>query len=92
MTFPCTRCGACCRLVSVVPALAHLDRGDGACRHLTGEAGGEHGCAVYADRPRECSVDAMRPEVLTPAHWYRQNAAWCDRLHLAVYGQPRAHG
>lgn len=53
MTFPCTRCGACCRSLANVPALAELDRGDGVCVNLRGELGEEHSCAVYEDRPAE---------------------------------------
>lgn len=92
MTFACTRCGACCRLVSTVQGLAHLDRGDGACRHLVGEPGGEHGCQVYDERPALCRVDEQRPEVVTPEWWHEQTAHACDRVHLMVYGQERAHG
>lgn len=92
MTFPCTRCGACCRSLMHVEGLAHLDRGDGACVYLTGEPGGEHGCEVYADRPELCRVDELRPEAVSLGWWYEANARACDVLHLRVYGQPRVHG
>jgi Fe-S-cluster containining protein len=55
LPFPCTSCGECCRRVGRAPALAHLDRGDGACRHLDERT---LLCGIYADRPRECRVDA----------------------------------
>lgn len=92
MTFPCSRCGACCRSIGAIPALADLDRGDGACVHLVGEPGSEHGCEIYETRPALCRVDQLRPEALSLAWWYEANGRACDALHLSVYGQPRAHG
>jgi uncharacterized protein len=92
VTFPCTRCGACCRMVGTVEGLRDLDRGDGACVHLQGEPGEEHGCAIYETRPALCRVDGLRPEVVSIPWWYGANGHACDQLHLAVYGQERARG
>lgn len=78
--------------MSTVPALAHLDRGDGACVHLTGNPGEPHGCEVYETRPALCRVDELRPEVVSIPWWYRANESACDQLHLMVYGQERARG
>jgi Fe-S-cluster containining protein len=33
LTFPCTKCGACCRHVNLSPLTAYLDRGDGIATH-----------------------------------------------------------
>ncbi len=88
MSFDCNRCGACCRLVGRLPSLAHLDRGDGACVHMTGEPGGEHGCAIYSERPKDCRVDESTPAAMTVAEWHKRNHAACKVLHLAVYGGP----
>jgi uncharacterized protein len=86
--FACNRCGACCRVVGGVPELAHLDRGDGACKHLVGTAGEEHSCAIYEDRPRLCRVDESIPSTLTVAEWRRRNETACRVLRLNVYGGP----
>lgn len=80
--FECARCGACCRDVNLVPELARLDRGDGACVHLRGEPGGEHACAAYDERPALCRVDATSDE-LVEATWRA-----CELLHLRAYGRP----
>jgi Fe-S-cluster containining protein len=87
VTFPCSRCGACCRVAGLVEE--SLNRGDGACVHLRGEPGGEHSCAVYEDRPDACRVDALKPDTLTDERWHALNLAQCDKLHLQVYGVPR---
>jgi Fe-S-cluster containining protein len=70
----------------VAPALAHLDRGDGACRHLLGTEGEEHACAIYESRPKECRVDESTPAVLPVAEWQRRSSDACDVLRLYVYG------
>jgi Fe-S-cluster containining protein len=88
MSFDCNRCGACCRVIGAVPSLAHLDRGDGACKHLLGSAGEEHACAIYEDRPTECRVDESSPAAMTLAEWHRRNTAACERVRLIVYGGP----
>lgn len=88
MAFDCVRCGACCRVVSTVAELAHLDRGDGACVHLRGTPGDEHTCAIYDDRPRLCRVDAMAPTTIPLERWIKLNETACDGLHRAVYGAP----
>lgn len=84
--FECNRCGACCRLVGFVAAFAHLDRGDGACKHLVPHEDGSHSCAVYEDRPRFCRVDESATPALKLAEWQRRNHEQCERLRLAVYG------
>ncbi len=84
--FPCNRCGACCRLVGAVGSLAHLDRGDGACRHLIPHADGTTSCEVYETRPKECRVDESVPAVMQLAEWHRRNADACAVLRLHVYG------
>lgn len=52
--FPCTRCGACCRNVSLSPLTAWLDKGDGVCYHLDVET---NLCSIYEHRPEICRVD-----------------------------------
>jgi Fe-S-cluster containining protein len=85
VTFPCSKCGACCRSIGTHEAGRELDRGDGICRHLTTD----NRCAIYEDRPPMCRVDLLKPPALTDAYWHQINHEACDRLHLAVYGQER---
>lgn len=86
--FNCNRCGACCRRAGQVLELAHLDRGDGACKHLVEQANGEHACAIYATRPKQCRVDENVPPAMALAEWQRRNEAACAVLRLNVYGGP----
>ncbi|OOR90844.1 zinc/iron-chelating domain-containing protein [Moraxella caviae] len=51
--FPCNACGQCCRLVSKSAQTAHLDRGDGVCRHFDDDT---NLCLIYHQRPLECRV------------------------------------
>jgi len=86
MSFDCSKCGACCRVVGALPEMSAYDRGDGACKHLTDD----NRCAIYETRPLLCRVDVMRPPVMTEAGWHEVNHEMCERLHLHVYGQPIA--
>ena len=52
--FPCYRCGACCRHVSLSTETRFLDRGDGICRHFDS---GQNVCSIYESRPEICRVD-----------------------------------
>ncbi len=52
--FPCTKCGACCKSVSLSQETQFLDRGDGACRHLNMES---NECSIYNKRPDICRID-----------------------------------
>lgn len=79
-------------MIGAVEALAHLNRGDGACIHLRGEPGGEHGCAIYATRPALCRIDDAQPVSMTQAGWHKLNAQGCDALRLHVYGQAVPNG
>jgi Fe-S-cluster containining protein len=69
-----------------MPEIAHLNRGDGVCRHLRGEPGERHTCAIYESRPRECRVADLRPKNLGVATWFALNEGACKQLHLRVYG------
>ncbi len=52
MTFPCDKCGACCRNLRRSALYAGLDRGDGVCRYLAGNL-----CSIYDQRPLLCRVE-----------------------------------
>lgn len=77
----CSRCaspGACCRSVWRV---AGVDpswplTATGACTMLT-DAGT---CRIYADRPRICQIDALRPPSFTLDEWYARNHDACKTL------------
>lgn len=90
-SYPCTQCGECCRHVDRHDLSRHLDRGDGACRHLN-EA--TLGCLIYADRPFFC--DITRTHALLFAgevsliDFYRANATACDALQAAA-GRPESY-
>ncbi|WP_104695891.1 YkgJ family cysteine cluster protein [Helicobacter salomonis] len=60
MGFPCTICGTCCRNIGGVKELAHLDLGNGVCRHLDPQT---QQCRIYDDRPQICRVDTMYEKV-----------------------------
>jgi len=70
-SFPCTRCGACCRRVGDVdPSLGSP------CMHLTAD----NECAIYETRPFFCRVDDMRPKGWTAGWWHTVNAVNCNKL------------
>lgn len=53
-TFPCNRCGACCRNVHLAIETQFLDRGDGCCRSYDIDT---QLCTIYENRPTICRVD-----------------------------------
>ena len=48
--FTCIACGECCRHIHLVPELAHLQNGDGICKHLKNDK-----CDIYHNRPDVCN-------------------------------------
>jgi uncharacterized protein len=54
MSFPCDRCGLCCRRLAGHALYQDLDRGDGVCRHFDEEL---KGCRIYEDRPLHCRIE-----------------------------------
>ncbi len=89
-SFPCTRCGECCRHIDRHELTAHLDRGDGACRHFDEVT---LGCGIYADRPFYCDIGRTHALLFAPdvslLDFYRANASACDALQ-AEAGLPAA--
>lgn len=76
MSFPCTKCGACCRRVGSSPYSEHLAGRDGRCRHLNAD----NTCSIYEQRPDVCRVDLMLERFGIPKHFgYEANAALCNR-------------
>ena len=75
----CSRCGACCRNVDLVPEELRegvvAPRKDGSCVHLMeGNL-----CDVYESRPKVCRVE----------EWTNTTDEKCDMLHSVVYGTQR---
>lgn len=75
MSFDCSKCGACCRLVRFMDP-TWPTRADGSCIHLNAD----NTCAVYETRPAVCRVDESRPAGMTVAEWHALNAAVCKQL------------
>ena len=80
MKFDCDCCGACCRNIRLSNLGCELDRGDGVCKNLTAD----NLCAIYAERPIFCNVDAYYEKFLSHfmsrADFYRMNHDACARL------------
>lgn len=75
--FPCTGCGACCRMIKWVSELVefpHEIGEDGVCSKLV-----DNKCTVYDDRPLICRVDDLIGEG-DKKKWYEINAAACNKL------------
>lgn len=53
-SFPCDKCGACCRHVDRAEETQFLDRGDGICKHYNET---NFLCTIYHERPDICRVD-----------------------------------
>jgi Fe-S-cluster containining protein len=81
ISFPCTRCGLCCRRVGSHDLYKHLDRGDGVCRNLI-EASSL--CSIYEQRPLSCNIDAMYDayfsKLMTREDYYATNIRACNIL------------
>ena len=50
--YPCTRCGACCRRVDLIPGFPEPARPDGSCSRLLPD----NSCAIYETRPAICRL------------------------------------
>lgn len=85
--FPCTKCGACCRMVGHISK--HINKDlfpaewilpDGSCKNLTKE----NTCGVYKDRPNVCNIRKISQ--LTNMnekqrdYFYHENAIMCNTL------------
>ncbi len=77
--FPCTKCGECCRHISLIPELSEFDDGTGACVHLKNNL-----CEIYDARPDICRVDVMYEKLFkssfTREEFYELNLQSCKIL------------
>ena len=81
--FPCTACGQCCRLVYLSEETAHLNRGDGVCRHFDEK---QNLCSIYENRPLVCNIKqyylTYLTEEMTWNHFITINWAVCEKLSM----------
>ncbi|WP_209875326.1 YkgJ family cysteine cluster protein [Azospirillum soli] len=91
--FACDRCGACCRSLALHALYQPLDRGDGVCRHFDDASGL---CAVYAERPLQCRIDAAYDAGLvgglTRSEYHAATRAACDALRARTAPSPQQEG
>ena len=78
MNFPCIKCGLCCKKVGILDK--SLDRGDGACKHLSED----NLCTIYNDRPRICRIDEMKPNSISTKKWHEINLEVCKKLGAKI--------
>ena len=81
LPFPCDKCGACCRHITGIPEVEHMDRGDGVCKYLDEKT---NECIIYEFRPEMC--DAVKlyykryKDKMTWEEWVNENIRCCKIL------------
>jgi Fe-S-cluster containining protein len=90
--FPCTGCGACCRVIGpllgsdigktnpildyAIKSFPYKTDAEGVCEKLV-----DNSCSVYEDRPLLCNVKALGILMKQDeCEWFRFNAEACNRL------------
>jgi Fe-S-cluster containining protein len=83
VNFPCTQCGACCR-VAVPCGLPAKSKGSLVCLHLDEET---NRCTIYETRPSICRIETMVVQTrnYSRAEVYRVNAECCNALQEAQH-------
>lgn len=77
MIFPCTKCGACCRIAYMIPDFPEPITKTGACHHLTSN----NQCGIYDNRPEICNLRAMQVLSKMPEQeFYQKQADFCNTL------------
>ena len=102
MKFPCTQCGACCRMVKYAPVVLFPQEWvlpDGSCKNLKED----NTCAVYKTRPDVCNLKTMvkkhKMNKFTEHKFYYDNAVVCNtlmdslgikdkKIDLTIFGNP----
>ena len=83
--FKCDMCGLCCRNLKLSKVYAHLDRGDGTCRHYDEKT---HKCLIYANRPVICNIERYYREhlakVIDKDKYFALNYEVCKKLKQGV--------
>ena len=80
-TFPCNRCGSCCRALENNIVFEELNRGDGTCKYFDET----HSlCKIYDRRPECCNVRIMWEKHFSQKfswqHFIAINKAICTNL------------
>lgn len=88
--FKCSKCGACCQMISKNDIYKELDRGDGLCKYYS-ESKKE--CMIYDDRPLICRVDdyyqanfALQIDIDT---YYKLNYESCEKCRKLLKEEER---
>ncbi len=90
MKFPCTRCGACCMDISMVPEMEEFALPSGRCRYLGND---NRTCSIYHVRPVLCRVDDLGRLLRLGPTFHEMMKEACKKLHLKVYGvEQEPHG
>ena len=80
MSFPCSRCGACCKNLHHIKPLASFHSGDGICNYYSESLG----CRIYQHRPLLCRIDegyeVLFSRLLDKKSYYEKNARACNLL------------
>lgn len=78
MTFPCTKCGACCASIDHIDFLEAYNQ-NGVCTHLKNSI-----CEIYEQRPLLCRIDEAYEEIFSTYmiknQYYLTNALACNKL------------
>lgn len=81
--YPCTQCGACCRVAYLVEELPLAEDGK-TCAHLeeTTDEGGtlRYLCGIYETRPDICSIEKQIPSQMTRQQYFEVSAICCTQL------------
>lgn len=74
--FPCTKCGACCKLVpdNLLSIFSLPKSPTGGCGHLKED----NSCAIYDNRPDICSVATMYKR------YHSKNMTWDEYINLSL--------
>lgn len=76
--FPCTRCGACCRIAG---SRGHPSYDGVTCIFLDERT---DLCTIYATRPEVCHFGASKPESQSMAEYAQDAADGCNLLQLLL--------
>lgn len=78
MSFPCNKCGACCRMAWVSTELQSWGwvLPDGSCKHLLPD----NTCDIYETRPEACRIDARKPHWVPEEVYHKVQKIVCNYL------------
>lgn len=80
MNYPCTKCGACCRLIYTSPLFDQdMQEDDGSCKYLINNQ-----CSIYEKRPEYCNIILMYEKYYKQDYnideFYSLNIKVCNEL------------